>query len=364
MDRRRLILLGLVIVAAAGAVGVYFLTLPSDEPVVEEDLQPTETLEIAIAANNLTQGMEITDRTIQWWEWPVDQLPATYYTDPTQVLGYYVKVDLIPQGMPLMHSMLVPSLSEVALEGGMLAQTIPQGKRAYAIPIDLLGAVAWTLEPGDYVDVLVSWQIIDLDEEFQTTLPNQFVCMGEGEGSCQGIFGRMELLPTGQTVMVYPTTDPETTYVAQMTIQDAQVFAVGEYQPVEPAPAEGEVSRPSDDVVGAPPDGDQGTAEGEGAPAVPSPPAVQVVILIVDPQDALVLKAVTELQADIDLVLRASGDRQIVTTDAVSLEYILTRYGISVPPKLPYSVGAPESSPLEEEILVEQPQEETDSPPQ
>jgi Flp pilus assembly protein CpaB len=363
MDRRRLILLGLVIIAAAGAVGVYFLTQPSEEAVdVPEDQLVTEMVEIAIAANNLTQGMEITERTIQWWEWPMDALPATYFTDATQLLGYYVKVDLIPQGMPLMHSMLVPSLSEVELEGGMLAQTIPPGKRAYAIPIDLLGAVAWTLEPGDYVDVLVSWNIIDLDEEFQTELPNQFVCMGEDE-TCQGIFGRMELLPTGQTVMVYPTTAAEAAYVAQVTIQDAQVFAVGEYQPVEPAPAEGEVSRPSGEVVGEPPSGDETTGE-EVAPAVPAPQAVQVVILIVDPQDALVLKAVTELQADIDLVLRAAGDRQIVTTDAVSLEYLLTRYGISVPPKLPYTVGAPESSPLEEEIRVEQPQEETGSPPE
>jgi hypothetical protein len=147
-----------------------------------------------------------------------------------------------------------------------------------------------------------------------------------------------------------------------VTIQDAQVFAVGEYQPVEPTAAEGEVSQPSGEVVGEPTSSEEGAAEGAATSAVPAPQAVQVVILIVDPQDALVLKAVTELQADIDLVLRAAGDRQIVTTDAVSLEYLLTRYGISVPPKLPYSVEAPESSPLEEEILVEQPQEETGSP--
>lgn len=349
--RRVLVLVGLIVIAVAVGIGVLMLR-PRRAPVSEEVPEATpQTMEILIAANNLTRGMEITEDRVAKQPWPVDQLPAMYYTEVDEVLGYIVRAD-IPQGTPLMPTMLTQSLEEIGAVGSEAAPLIPKGKRAYAIPMDMLGAVAWTIEPGDHVDVLISWHVTDLDEEFQSLLPNQYVCIG-GETQCSGTYGRMEVLPTGHTVMVYPSQEPQQRYVAQLTIQDVTVLGVGEF---EITPVVGETVRPAQEEEGG------GEAPPAEATPPPPPPSAQAVILIVDPQDALVLKALTELQADIDLALRSAGDHDIVTTEPVSVEYILTRYGISLPSKLPYGVASPLMNPLQQQ--VESATEATTRPPQ
>lgn len=333
-SRRVLVLVGLIIIVVAIGIGVLYLRRPKPAQEVPVTEAP-EQVEILIAANNLTRGMAITEDRIQSQPWPADQLPPAYYTDPAQVLGYIVYTD-IPQGMPLMPSMLAQSPAAVGAMGSEAALMIPPGKRAYAIPMDLLGAVAWTIRPGDHVDVLASWSISELDEEFQAILPNQYVCL-TGEKECQGIYGRVEVLPTGTVIMVYPSGETTNRYVAQVTIQNVVVLGVGKFE-VQRAAAG--TTRPA---------GEERPALEETPTPVPTPSA-QAVILIVDPQDALVLKALTEMQADIDLVLRGAGDELVVTTDAVTAEYILARYGITLPPKLPYGVLAPGASPLEAEV--------------
>ncbi len=350
-SRRVLVLVGLIIIAIAIGVGLLFLRrAPAPTTGVPEEATP-QTTEILISANNLTRGMEITRDRVQLQPWPIDQLPPAYYTDIEEVLGYIVRVD-IAQGMPLMPSMLTPSLEGIGAAGSEAATLLPKGKRAYAIPMDLLGAVAWTVKPGDYVDVLASWYITELDEEFQSLLPNLYMCIG-GEAQCSGTYGRLEVLPTGQVIMVYPSQEAEQRYVAQLTIQNVMVLGVGRF---EVTPITGETVRPAE--------GGRGEAEAAQPEATPTPsaPTAQAVILVVDPQDALVLKALVELQADIDLALRPAGDHDIVTTDPVSMEYILTRYGVSLPPKLPYGVIPPAMNPLQQQ--VESGAEATTRPPQ
>jgi len=352
---RVIILVGLVIIATMVIVGAVLFTSgrfgtlsdsPSDEDAAAT-LEP-EILEILVAANNLVRGMQITEGYVVLQRWPIDDLPMAYYTDPTQVVDHTLRVD-IPQGMPLMPSMLtMEPLTAEAEDGSDAALTIPPGKRAYAIPMDLIGAVAWTIEPGDHVDIMFSWLISELDEEFQTELPNQYVCIGE-QVSCQGIYGRTEILPTGQVILEYPSGTGQSRYVAQMTIQNAIVMGVGQYEARDTTVEDG--ARPADDPSsegGSSAPEEQPLPE-EGVPSAPAP-AAQAVILIVDPQDALVLKSLIEIQADVDLLLRAAGDNDIVVTDPVSLEYIMSRYSIELPAKLPYMVGPSTPNPLEAKV--------------
>ncbi len=343
--RRILILVGLIVIAVVMVLGALLLKRRPQSTTQAETQEP-QTVDIIIAANNLPRGMVIADEHIMPQPWPIDQLPPAYYTSREDVLGYTVRADVIPQGMPLMPSMLAQGPVAVEGTGSEAALTIPPGKRAYAIPMDLLGAVAWTIQPGDHVDILASWSIFSLDEEFQAPLPDQYVCIG-GDTPCQGIYGRMEILPTGQTIMVYPAASNQHQYVAQITIQNALVLGVGEFEIPQPAI---ESTRPAAEATperSTPLEGQQAAGQ-ESAP--PPPPSAQAVILVVDTQDALVLKALTELQANIDLALRASGDSNIANVTPVTIDYIMTRYGITQPPSLPYGVTAPEAHPLEREI--------------
>jgi len=90
------------------------------------------------------------------------------------------------------------------------------------------------------------------------------------------------------------------------------------------------------------------TAEGAPPPVAPTAPTVAQaatqltsVTLIVTPQDALVLKWALETTASIHLVMRSAVDQDIYAQpEAVTLQYMLDRFQISVPPKLP---NAPEN---------------------
>jgi Flp pilus assembly protein CpaB len=64
------------------------------------------------------------------------------------------------------------------------------------------------------------------------------------------------------------------------------------------------------------------------------------VTLEVDPQDALVLKYARETGAQLDLALRAAGDKDSkFSTEAVTLQYMFERFKVAVPPKLDYGIG-------------------------
>ncbi|MFN3761984.1 MAG: Flp pilus assembly protein CpaB [Anaerolineae bacterium] len=349
-DRRTLMMVVLIVLAVALLAGYFLLRRRAPAP-SEAEMTPTvevvPAVPIVIARNNLDRGVKITEGMVQTWLWPSDRLPPLYYQDVTEVYGKIVRVP-IAQGEPIMQTML----TEEALppeEGSDLALKIPPGKRVIAVPIDLLGAVAWHIQPGDRVDVLASWNVVELDEEFQSPLPNNWMILQCQEGmTCQGVMGRMEMLPTGQAVMVYPSGPGRTGYIAQVTIQNALVVGIGPYHPTPEVIFPQPVITPTPSTIPTP----TGPMAAQPTPT-PTPIAKgsDVILLMLDTQDALVMKSLLELQASITLALRGIHDHEPANTTPVTLEYLVNRYGISQPPKLPFGVEAPGIGPLPKAYL-------------
>ena len=101
--------------------------------------------------------------------------------------------------------------------------------------------------------------------------------------------------------------------VAQLTVQAAKVVRVGPWlEPPPPPPPE------------------------EGQPT-PPPPLPDVVTLAVTPQDALVLLWLRQGGIYSEMALRAAGEEEADhLTEAVTLQYMLTRFNIAVPPKIEF----------------------------
>ncbi|MBU0705369.1 MAG: hypothetical protein KKC18_16085, partial [Chloroflexi bacterium] len=190
-------------------------------------------------------------------------------------------------------------------------------------------SVAWALQPGDHVDVLISILIVELDEEFQAILPNQSFCVEppEGQGCSSGTMGRLEVLANGWVVNMTPGEAQRPRLVTQLAVQDATVLRVGDWPGIEEVTPDEEV---------------EPVAE-EGVVAEPERARIEPLTLIVTPQDAMVLKYVEEIGASIDLILRSANDRDAgrITTESVTLQYIFDRFNIELPPKLPYGVTPP-----------------------
>jgi hypothetical protein len=66
----------------------------------------------------------------------------------------------------------------------------------------------------------------------------------------------------------------------------------------------------------------------------------QPLLLIVTPQDALVLKWAAEAGAAMQVVLRsyADADQPLPSTEAVTLQYMMDRFSIGLPPGLAYGI--------------------------
>lgn len=356
-DRRTILLVVLIVLAIALLLGYFLLRQRPSAPPSEAEMTPTvevvPAVSIVIARNNLDRGMKIQEGMVETWLWPSNRLPPLYYTDVNEVYGKIVRVP-IAQGEPIMPTMLTEEMPSMEGWGSETSLRIPNGKRLIAVPIDQVGGVAWYLKPGDRVDILASWNVVDLDRDFQSPLPNNWVILQCPEGmTCQGILGRMEVLPTGQPIMVYPSGPSRTGYIAQLTIQNALVMGIGPYEPAY-EPVFPQVT-PTPTAAPAGPTGPTGPTGPVAIQPTPTPTPVakpvEVVLLLLDVQDALVMKSLMELKASITLVMRGVNDHEFASTEPVTLDYLVNRYGIGRPPKLPFGVEAPELSPLQKAYL-------------
>jgi hypothetical protein len=267
--------------------------------------------------------------------------------------------------------MLTDQAGDLVATGSDAALLIPAQKVAVAIPVDHVSSVGWALRRGDHVDVLISYLMVDLDEEFQTELPNQastLVTMEEGgvvqEGTAimQGTYGRIEQDPFGQPINVIPSEpNQRPRLVSQVTVRDAEVLNVGPWGELFLASGQTRVAM----ATPAAEEGEEG-AEGEGS--VEGEATLQQVeimlaegqelsadevlreylnaassqplLLIVSPQDALVLKWAGETGAAIHVVLRSYADAgvSLPDTEPVTFQYMVDRFGLALPPGLAYGV--------------------------
>ena len=162
---------------------------------------------------------------------------------------------------------------------------------AMAFETTELRGVAGAIQNGDFVDILISYQLLDTEQE----VPE----------------------PVGPAVEGCPVPCPEATgvLVAQLLLQEVEVYRVGPWLIPTPTPAS------------------EGEEEEEAGEAQPQQPIrSRTLTMLLTQQDALVLKFARESGASIDLVLRGRDDHEQVRTETVSLPYLVARFEITVPP--------------------------------
>ena len=229
---------------------------------------------------------------------------------------------------------------------------------AYSVPFDVQGAVGWAIEPGDRVDVLAALNMVPVYTDFLDDGVKQFTYLqSEGEEAVAQTspFGRFELLPNGQWAAIHPleTEAPaDPALLVQMTVQDAVVWHLGTWEE-DAAVVEEPVAGAATTETEAGPLGGIG-----GAQAAPTPVPVQeertveLVTLLVTREDALVLKYLYEMGADLDLVLRPAGvTGTVLQTQPIWFRYIVDRY--QLPSEMPDDPVGPAAIHPPLEILPE-----------
>jgi pilus assembly protein CpaB len=352
-----LLTVGAVAFLLVGGAGVALLSGGGEpEPQTQAPAEPTSipTTQVVVALQPIARGSEFVAGSIGRRDWPANNVPPDVIADEAETIGKVAKTEIV-QGQVIVRTMLVDKGVS-----GEAALNIPPGRVAIAYPMNRQRSVAYAIQPGDSVDILVTSFFIDVDEEFQAPLPNKirffFPVFDTETGTQTGIElsepfeeGRFELGADEIASIVGASTPQIPRRVAQLTVQAAKVLRVGNW-------------RVFDDQGKEIPTVEQPPPPEEGQPAPPPPPP-DIVTLAVTPQDALVLLWLRQSGIYNEMALRAAGeDEADHLTEAVTLQYMLTRFNIAVPPKIEF-VMATSISDLESqdiqfiEQVEEQPQE-------
>jgi pilus assembly protein CpaB len=305
-------------------------------------------VEVVTAGQNILQGTLITEEMLGSKTLPETLVVVDYFTSKADVVGQYAKYPLA-QGILLTSAVVTQAAENVNLAGSIWAPQIPQGMTAIAIPITRLSSAAYGIRDGDFVDILVSLLLVDVDSSYQSILPNytakvtgsDYLLTGQlpvltaeiisgGQSAAQG---RTELDATlNEPLYIVPSEPQRPRMVTQMILKNVQILHVGNF----PLPGEAmtqAITGPSETGATPTPTPQPGQ---QAAVTVVRP---DMVTLIVIPQDAVTLKYLLDINASITLTLRNPNDQETnAETDAATLQYLLSQYNIPVPAKLPYAV--------------------------
>lgn len=295
---RILILLGLVLALGATGAVLWLLRNTAQQP----GEAPVEREPVVVAVQPIAEDEPVEGR-LEVREMPKEMIPEAALRELSGTSGKFA-TGPIPQGTLIQPEML--QTQEEKMREGQVSQLVEEGFLAVALPINELSSVSYGILPGDHIDILITLPFIDVDTETQMKQPICPSCPTEGGASAQFTEQRQRL-------------------ISQLTLQDVAVLGVGRwtYKPI--APEEGEAQQ---NVEGS----DAASSAGE-------PP--QYITLMLTPQDALVVKLARENNAAIDLAVRKKDDHTMFNNiQPVTLDYIMLRFGITVPTKHEYAVEA------------------------
>ena len=334
-----LIIVGLLLLVVVGGV----LLLPQlrgiGQPVATTPPVPTVQLNFnaLIALDTIPRGRLISEEMLSSRELPMSELAAGVldFDQRDRVIGKTAAQD-IKANSPMKEDYAVDL--EGYLRGSLASLYIPQGSVAVAFPADRLTSVAYALQPGDRVDVIATFLVVDVDPVFQTILPNYAILISpDGLSALRDLpIGVEGQLPGGnQVVSVVPNSTDKSQRpraVTQLTLQNVLVLRLGEWSTLyapTPLPAE---PQPATEAQNAP----EGQQAQPTATAVPRP---DIVTLAMPRQDALVLMYFLHTGASIEFALRPAGDSASdYAPEPVTLYYVFTTFRIpEPPPALPYA---------------------------
>ena len=314
--------------------------------------QQVQTVKVVVAAQPIKRGTKITENMLTEVELPADKVIASQVTNPKQVIGKRAVRDL-PQGMFLTKADVAEKLS-VSSEGSLAALQIAPGSVAISIPMDRLSGVAYAVRPGDHVAIIASFPFVDVDPDFQSVLPDKVGVVyppqtsEKGQTLTAGIEASDVYLghgtedeKLGVPFYLIPSEPQRPRLVTQMIIPNAAVLYVGEFPLGQKKKQEEETpngGKPGAKPRPTPPPQARGQVEEENSEEMRASNKPDIVTLIVSPQDAVTLKYLLDRHVSLTLALRAADDNAQISTDAVTLSYIMGKYGVVQPARLPYDL--------------------------
>ena len=135
------------------------------------------TRQVFIATADISPGTAITAQQVKGVTWPQEVIPPNSAATMREIENRVVKVP-IPQGNPVLFSMLAPVGTAAGLSG-----ILDDGKRALTVKVDEVAGVAGFIHPGDHVDVLMdmAMKTQGQQEHFSKTILHDITILTTGQ---------------------------------------------------------------------------------------------------------------------------------------------------------------------------------------
>ncbi len=140
------------VIALAGSILTYtWITKQgSTQPTVKVD---AHAVKIVVAISDLPWGTKLHKEHLTFAPFLKESLPENYFTDPASLEGR-VLISQLKQKEPIVESRLAPT----SVTTGGISAVLQPGKRALAVKGDKIMGLSGLIQPGNRVDVLVTWQ--------------------------------------------------------------------------------------------------------------------------------------------------------------------------------------------------------------
>jgi pilus assembly protein CpaB len=173
MDMRRMLVLGIAVVAAIAAVFLVRGLMGGGTPAAVAMLAPSPqipTSEVLVASQALSPGQPLNPTMVHWQKWPRSAVDSSFLTreetpDLNAALAGTVVRAPIVEGEPLSNTKFVHSDA-----AGFMAATLTPGMRAVSIPITVESGAGGFILPNDRVDLMMTELISDNPRRFAAHL--------------------------------------------------------------------------------------------------------------------------------------------------------------------------------------------------
>lgn len=161
---RAMLFLVLSGLAALLAVGVLYRVIQGYQDQLTEATRPPETVKVVVALTSMHQGITISEEMLKVVDIEPNYVPDGIFHDVNELIGR-VPAERIVEGEYVRQERLADANAGIGLNA-----IIPRGQRAISIAISDAQGVSGFLNPGNYVDILLTLQSEKLDEKRTITL--------------------------------------------------------------------------------------------------------------------------------------------------------------------------------------------------
>jgi pilus assembly protein CpaB len=160
MNTRRVIVLGLALVAAGGAALLVRGMMGGGTPAVQASTAPAIAMsEILVASENLQPGQALKPEQVRWEKWPSSAVDASFISrsgnvDTADAIKGTVVRSPVLAGQPVVNTALVH-----ADAAGFMAAMLTPGMRAVSIVTSPESGAAGFILPNDRIDVILTRKV-------------------------------------------------------------------------------------------------------------------------------------------------------------------------------------------------------------